>query len=188
MMQSNNGENANRNFELLLATPSSKPLDNMTTTSRFTHLSRDGTFEKWSVVSHALADSDITNLPSIIGQPAIIGTSYNSGEFHAVARDSESNVQHWVLNNTTWKLNSAIKATRAGSKIDGHPGFIQADDSSLVMVIRHSDGSLQEVSHTKYPFTPYKTLTSIPSSGNANPHPKAIPPHHGPKDPPSPTK
>ena len=158
MMQSNKGDNANRNFELLLATPSSKPLDNNTTASSFMHLSRDGTFEKWSVVSHAQADSDGTDLPSIIGQPAIVGTSYNSGEFHAIARDSESTIQHWVLSNTTWTLSSAIKATAATGKIDGHPGVIQADDSSLAMVIRHSNGSLQEVrsSHNPTTFIPYR--------------------------------
>lgn len=189
-MQSNNGDNAHRNFELLLAASVSKQVGHATSEPSFTHLSRDGTFENWSVVSQARVHSDGTDIPTILGQPAIIGTSYNSGEFHAIARDSKSNIQHWVLSNTTWKLGPAIKGAGPGAATDGYPGFIQADDSSLAMVVRHSDGSLQEVSCTfQSPIIPYISLTSYhPSSGNANPHPKPIHRPNGPKDPSSPTK
>ncbi|KAM7194431.1 hypothetical protein V8F20_007957 [Naviculisporaceae sp. PSN 640] len=143
MLQSNNG-GTHRNFELLVATAA-----NETAAAGFTHLSRDGTSERWSTVS--LSEFGQNNTLNMVGQPVIIGTSYNKGDFHALVRTSQSSIQHWALSDPSysksrWRFEGEIKTSgnEHTGMIDGHPSFVQADDSSLVMVVRHSDGSLRE--------------------------------------------
>lgn len=162
-MQSNNG-GIHRNFELLVATT-----PNETIGAGFTHLSRDGTSERWSTVSASeFGQNDTLNA---VGQPVIIGTSYNKGDFHSLVRTSKSTIEHWVLGDTSysksrWRLEAEIKTSdnEDVGKIDGHTGFVQPDDSSLVMVVRHSDGSLREVrsSHAEiYTDIPYHGVTLL---------------------------
>lgn len=175
MMQSSNG-GMHRNFELLVATTtnfSSNPNDTTPAAQssgwQFTHLSRDGTSERWSTVSvtqldpapELVHDNQQTpkneTLSRVVGQPVIIGTSYNGGDFHALVpirrgdNPDSSVMQHWILGDShysksKWRLEGEIKtADGSEDQIAGYPGFVQTDDSSLVMVVRHSDGSLREV-------------------------------------------
>ncbi|KAM7215395.1 protease [Rhypophila decipiens] len=137
MMQSSNGL-LHRNFELLLATSGPNG-----TVKGFSHLSRDGTSKQWDTVAETIEGV------GVVGQPVIVGTSYNKGDFHALVQDSDSGIQHWVLgdgNNSKagWALVAGICSPSYIKPIEGQPDFVQADDSSLVMVVRHSDGSLRE--------------------------------------------
>ncbi|KAM7192127.1 hypothetical protein V8F33_008552 [Rhypophila sp. PSN 637] len=154
MLQSNNGQ-LHRNFELMLAGPGPNGA-----AKGFSHLSRDGTSKKWGIVSQTSESG------GIVGQPVIVGTSYNKGDFHALVQDSDSGIQHWVLgdgNNSKagWALVAGIRSLSDIKPIEGHPGFVQADDSSLVMVVRHSDASLREVCSI-CPFTVFERTTNVP--------------------------
>ncbi|KAK0609771.1 protease [Bombardia bombarda] len=115
MMQSGNGK-THRNFELLLAA-----VNNNTSETSLTHISRDGTTSNWSIVNEIAKGENYTRLR---GQPAVIGTSFNRD--FPLCR--------------TWDLVSTI----AEQEIDGYPGLVQSDDSNLVLVVKHSDGSLDE--------------------------------------------
>jgi hypothetical protein len=129
MMQSGNGE-THRNFELLLASNSSSR-------GGFAHLSRDGTTGKWSVASRFGGGN------RSIGQPVIIGTSAHR-DFAAAFVDESKTLQQWSYSqaNKSWALASSIE----DQDIDGFPGMAQDDDSGLVIVVRHADGTLNEVS------------------------------------------
>lgn len=143
MLQSGNG-NTHRNFELLLSDPR---------TASLAHVSRDGHTLEWSMVSSLPVTTG-----SIVGQPSIIGTSFNR-DFHAAWVDSTNHtLQHWVYSQSTasWSHRSTISS----HNITGIPGLVQADDSSLVVVVKHADGSLNE--WRKLPNTSTWTLTSPP--------------------------
>jgi hypothetical protein len=129
LMESGNGE-THRDFELLLASNSSSG-------SAFSHISRDGTTGGWSVASRVREGS----IP--VGQPVIIGTSANR-DFAAVFVDEHQNLQQWSYSqvNKSWATVSSIE----GRNIAGFPGMAQDDDSALVLVVRHADGTLNEVS------------------------------------------
>ncbi|KAK4183969.1 hypothetical protein QBC35DRAFT_392695 [Podospora australis] len=77
----------------------------------------------------------------IVGQPAVVSTSFER-ELHAVAIDEEGNLHQWVRDETSgpWSKVSSV----SGNNIDGFPGLVQSDDSALVMVVRHKDGTLNE--------------------------------------------
>lgn len=128
MILSGNGE-THRNFELLLADPSK---------AGFTHVTRDGDSMEWSIV----ADVQEGNA-KVTGQPAIIGTSFNR-DFHAVGVDENGAVQQWAYSQSgkKWSHVSTIR----DNGIDGLPGLAQGDDSRLLLVVKHSDGTLNEVS------------------------------------------
>lgn len=128
MLQSGNGE-THRNFELLVSDPSS---------AGFTHISRDGSSAGWAKVSDVEANSLLS------GQPAITGTSFNR-DFHAVGVDTDQAVRQWVYSQSEkkWSQVSSIE----GKGIDGFPSLTQSDGSQLVMVVKHADGTLNEVSH-----------------------------------------
>ncbi|KAK3339732.1 hypothetical protein B0T25DRAFT_523452 [Lasiosphaeria hispida] len=133
MMQSGNGA-THRDFELLL---SPKEIS-----TGFAHLSRDATVGQWSVVSQGVTGGDSDNtVTSLVGQPAIIGTSFNRN-FHVVGVDGNNNIRHFEYSqlNRTWAQVSAITE----KEINGFPGLVQSDDSSLVIVVKHSDGTLNE--------------------------------------------
>ncbi|KAL2259209.1 hypothetical protein VTK26DRAFT_7187 [Humicola hyalothermophila] len=125
MMQSGNGE-IHRNFELLLSDPA----------SGLTHISRDGNSTKWSIA--ATVDSEN---PNLAGQPSIIGTSFNR-DFHAVGVDTNNNLRQWVYSQSEKKWSQV--STIEGHDIDGFPGLVQSDGSHLIMVVKHSDGTLNE--------------------------------------------
>ncbi|KAK4195341.1 putative dipeptidyl-peptidase 1 [Triangularia verruculosa] len=127
MMNSGNGE-THRNFELLLS-----DLDR-----GIMHLSRDGDTGKWSSVSQ-LATTD--EKLSVRGQPSIIGTSRNR-DFHAVALTEDNNIQQWTYSQSSKKWSQLSGFGQ--SKVDGFPGLVQSDDSSLVVVVKHTDGTLNE--------------------------------------------
>lgn len=128
MMQSGNGE-THRNFELLVVDRA---------TAGFTHVSRDGDSMEWSIVSEVQ-----TGNQKVIGQPAIVGTSFNR-DFHVVGVDENGALQQWVYSQSekTWSQISTIQE----SDIDGFPSLAQSDGSQLVVVVKHSDGTLNEVS------------------------------------------
>ncbi|GAB1320992.1 hypothetical protein MFIFM68171_11202 [Madurella fahalii] len=126
MMQSGNGE-THRNFELLVADPN---------TARFTHVSRDGDSMEWSIVSEVQAGN-----AKFIGQPAIVGTSFNR-DFHAVGADENGALQQWVYSQSEKKWSKV--STIQDRNIDGFPGMVQGDSSELVVVVKHSDGTLNE--------------------------------------------
>lgn len=129
MMQSGNG-GTHRNFELLLASNSSSG-------GGFAHVSRDGTTGKWSKATHV----GVGGIPA--GQPVIVGTSANR-DFATVFVDGEKRLQHWSYSQAdkTWARISSLE----DQSIDGFPGLVQDDDSALLMVVRHADGTLNEVS------------------------------------------
>lgn len=126
MLQSGNGE-THRNFELLVSESGA---------AGFTHISRDGDSAIWSKVS-AVDGS------SLLGQPAIAGTSFNR-DFHVVGVDEDQTLRQWAYSQSdkTWSQVSSIE----GKEIDGFPGLSQSDGSQLVMVVKHADGTLNEVS------------------------------------------
>lgn len=126
MLQSGNGE-THRNFELLISDSS---------TAGFTHVSRDGSSAAWAKVSDVEGNS-------LLGQPAIAGTSFNR-DFHAVGVDADQAVRQWAYSQSEkkWSQVSSIE----GKAIDGFPGLTQSDGSQLVMVVKHADGTLNEVS------------------------------------------
>ncbi|AEO57290.1 protease [Thermothelomyces thermophilus ATCC 42464] len=128
MMQSGNGE-THRNFELLVSEAGG---------SGFTHVSRDGNSTQWSKVLEVSGSGSGSGL---VGQPAILGTSFNR-DFHAVSLDENQVVQQWAYRQSEmrWSRVSAIE----GTKIDGFPGLAQSDGSTLVMVVKHADGTLNE--------------------------------------------
>lgn len=126
MLQSGNGD-THRNFELLLSEP---------TGSGFAHVSRDSNTTTWSKVS------DIEG-SSVSGQPAILGTSFNR-DFHAVGVVADQTLQQWVYSQSAKKW-SAV-STIEGKDIDGFPGLAQSDGTQLVVVVKHADGTLNEVS------------------------------------------
>jgi hypothetical protein len=80
---------------------------------------------------------------SLVGQPAIAGTSFNR-DFHAVGVDEDQTLQQWAYSQSAkkWAQVSSIK----GKEIDGFPGLTQSDGSQLVTVVKHADGTLNEVS------------------------------------------
>ncbi|KAK4154900.1 hypothetical protein C8A00DRAFT_32255 [Chaetomidium leptoderma] len=124
MLQSGNGE-SHRNFELLVSDSA---------TAGFTHVSRDGTSAKWGTVSEVQGDS-------LLGQPAVVGTSFNR-DFHAVGVDKDQSLRQWAYSQSAkkWSPVSVIE----GKDIDGFPGLAQSDGSQLVMVVKHADGTLNE--------------------------------------------
>ncbi|KAK0736469.1 hypothetical protein B0T21DRAFT_288015 [Apiosordaria backusii] len=126
MMQSGNGE-THRNFELLLSDPA----------KGIRHISRDGDTSQWGVVSQLTSGDALV----IRGQPSIIGTSMNR-DFHAVAVTEGNNIQQWAYSQSskTWSQLSSF----GQSKVDGFPGIVQSDDSSLIVVVKHTDGTLNE--------------------------------------------
>jgi len=129
LMQSGNGA-THRNFELLLAFNSSSG-------GGLAHVSRDGTTGKWGVASRFAAGS------ISVGQPVLIGTSANR-DFAAAFVSIEKNVQQWSYSQVSksWTLASSIE----GRVIEGFSGLAQDEDSALVLVVRHADGTLNEVS------------------------------------------
>lgn len=131
-MQSGNGE-IHRNFELLLSDSA----------SGLSHISRDGNTTKWSIVTDVDGGSG-----SLVGQPSIIGTSFNR-DFHAVGLDKNNALRQWAYSQLgkKWSKISSIE----DKDIDGFPGLVQGDGSQLIMVVKHSDGTLNEVSP---PLTP----------------------------------
>jgi len=157
MLQSGNGE-THRNFELLLGDSAS---------AGFSHVSRDGSSLKWTKVSDIAASN-------LVGQPAIVGTSFNR-DFHAVGTDKDQTLRQWAYSQSgkTWSQISTI----TGKKIDGFPGLAQSDGSQLVMVVKQADGTLNEVCCSPCCFFEAKTDNS---SGNnpptARPGPKPAPP------------
>ncbi|KAL2195394.1 protease [Corynascus similis CBS 632.67] len=128
MMQSGNGE-MHRNFELLI---------NEADGSGFAHISRDGNTTEWSKVVEI---SEGSSSSSLVGQPAIVGTSFNR-DFHAVGLDQNQAVQQWAYSQSAkqWSLVSTVDS----AKIDGFPGLTQSDGSRLVMVVKHADRTLNE--------------------------------------------
>ncbi|KAK3994275.1 hypothetical protein QBC44DRAFT_392743 [Cladorrhinum sp. PSN332] len=148
MMQSGSGK-THRNFELLVSDPGG---------GQITHISRDGDSFEWSI---------ITNLPSIpspiVGQPSIIGTSFNR-DFHAVAVDTNGSLHQWVYSQShkSWSLRSNISSQH---NITGIPGLTQADDSSLVVVVKHADGSLNEWRQAPNTWTWKLTLPPLAAAG-----------------------
>ncbi|OIW34301.1 cysteine proteinase [Coniochaeta ligniaria NRRL 30616] len=142
MMQSGNGER-HRNFELLLAS-------SLSSGGGFAHVARDGTTGKWSVASRVGEGS----VP--VGQPVIVGTSANR-DFAAVFVDEKKNLQQWSYSqaNKTWGRISSIE----DQDIDGFPAMTQDDDSVLVLVVRHADGTLNE--YRQAPSSKIWTHTSI---------------------------
>lgn len=128
MLQSGNGD-THRNFELLVSNSG---------TTGFTHISRDSDSTKWSKVVMIPSDS-------VLGQPVIAGTSF-SRNFHAVAVDSNHTLRQWAYSQVSkkWAQVSAIN----GKVIDGYPGLTQGDGSALILVVKHADGTLNEVRST----------------------------------------
>ncbi|KAK4235404.1 hypothetical protein C8A03DRAFT_17860 [Achaetomium macrosporum] len=124
MMQSGNGK-THRNFELLISDSNA---------AGFTHVSRDSNSTEWSKVSEIQSST-------LMGQPAIIGTSFNR-DFHVVGINKNQTLQQWVYNQSAKKWSRV--STIEGSKIDGFPGLTQSDGSQLVMVVKHADGTLNE--------------------------------------------
>ena len=162
MMQSGNGE-THRNLELLLS-------DRKTATGGLVHVSRDGHTLEWSMISSL----PVAAGGSIVGQPSIIGTSFNR-DFHAVWVESANHtLQHWVYSqaSASWSHRSTISS----HNITGVPGLVQADDSSLVVVVAHADGSLNE--WRQLPNTSDWTLTSpllaAPGDGIAQSGPSLV--------------
>ncbi|KAK3334082.1 hypothetical protein B0T19DRAFT_474651 [Cercophora scortea] len=136
MMQTGNGE-THRNFELLVSS-------NSTAGTGLAHISRDGTTSGWSLVSQSNSSEGSAHHDygiQLKGQPAVIGTSFGR-DFHVVGVDESRNLHHWAYKqaNKTWEQASAV----AGKDIDGYPGLVQSDDSSLLVVVRHADGTLKE--------------------------------------------
>jgi hypothetical protein len=125
MLQSGNGE-THRNFELLISGSAG---------AGFTHVSRDGDTAKWSKVL------DVQG--SVVGQPAIAGTSFNR-DFHAVGVDKDQTLRQWAYSQSGKKWSQV--STIEGKRIDGFPGLVQSDGSQLVVVVKHRDGTLNEVS------------------------------------------
>ncbi|KAK4224234.1 hypothetical protein QBC38DRAFT_398090, partial [Podospora fimiseda] len=127
MLISGNGK-THRNFEALLLSDDSK--------IKVTHISRDGDSLQWSLLSELPTVSS-----PLLANPAIIGTSFNR-DFHAVGVDTNGSMHQWVYSQTKkeWSLYTTIES----HNITGIPGFTQADDSSLVVVVKHGDGSLNE--------------------------------------------
>lgn len=172
MMASGNGW-THRNFELLLANPNGPGI---------THISRDGDSTEWSVVTEVPEANSV-----LVGQPAIIGTSFNR-DFHAVAVDEQNTLRQWVYSQSEkrWSQFASIQ----GYHIDGYPGLVQSDGSQLVMVVKHADGTLNEV---RLPArrTPPSSLrkTNIPSVAtsaqlhNLDPHLPAHRTQHLPERP-----
>ncbi|KAK3681149.1 hypothetical protein B0T22DRAFT_524092 [Podospora appendiculata] len=141
MMQTGNGE-THRDFELFVSS-------NSTSNTEFAHISRDGQTAGWSLTSSFQSNSSSDgsahrNVSRLTGQPVVIGTSFGR-DFHVVGVDESRNLNHWAYNqsNTTWRQASAID----GEDIDGYPGLVQSDDSSLLVVVRHADGTLREWQH-----------------------------------------
>ncbi|KAK4650980.1 hypothetical protein QC762_700920 [Podospora pseudocomata] len=124
MMQSGDGE-THRNFELLLSDP----------VKGIRHISRNGDTGEWSEVSQLSSDEGV----SVLGQPSIIGTSRNR-DFHAVAVTEDKSIQQWTYTDKKWSQVSSL----GQSKVDGFTGFTQIDDGSLLLVVRHIDGTLNE--------------------------------------------
>lgn len=129
MMQSGNGE-THRNFELLVAS-------NASTKGAFCHLSRDGSTLKWSVAS-CVGEEGV-----VVREPVMIGTSAGR-DVAAVFVDGDMSLQEWSYSqgNKSWAPKSSIE----GQKIDGIPGMMQDEGSDLVLVVKHADGTLNEVS------------------------------------------
>ncbi|KAL2130284.1 hypothetical protein VTI74DRAFT_6678 [Chaetomium olivicolor] len=138
MLLSGNGE-THRNLELLISEGGAS----------FSHVSRDGDSSKWSRVS----DIQV----SIVGQPAILGTSFNR-DFHAVGVDKDKTLQQWAYSQSgkQWSQVSTIQ----GKGIVGFPGLAQSDGSQLVMIVKHSDGTLNE--YQQLPNSTTWTLTNSP--------------------------
>ncbi|KAK3313617.1 hypothetical protein B0H66DRAFT_584226 [Apodospora peruviana] len=164
MMQSGNGE-THRNFELLLSLRS----NTTTTASRgalqgFTHFKRDGSTLKWETVSKIVTGT------ALIGQPAILGTSFNNRDFHAVAIDDEKNLKHWIYSegaNNSAAIKSWSQAPGIVNEgIDGYPGLVQAEDSSLVIVVKHSDGTLKEWHQSPRSSTGWTLASTITATNN----------------------
>ncbi|SPQ26231.1 d14614d7-7edf-49d7-b461-6d902ee31df1 [Thermothielavioides terrestris] len=151
MLQSGNGD-THRNFELLVGNPNA---------TGFTHISRDGTSAKWSKVSTIQSNG-------LLGQPAIIGTSYNR-DFHAVAVNKDQTVQLWAYSQSG--MNWSQISTIDGKAIDGFPGLTQGDGSQLIMVVKHADGTLNEwqqrPNSTVWTLSNYPIASNIAQSGPA---------------------
>ncbi|KAB5522099.1 hypothetical protein GE09DRAFT_1155078 [Coniochaeta sp. 2T2.1] len=128
MMQSGNGE-THRNFKLLLAS-------NDSAGGGFVHVERDGSSGLWSMASR------VGNGSALVGQPVIVGTSTNR-DLAAVFVDESRNLEQWSYSqaNKTWMQVSRIE----DDGIEGFPGVAQDDNSALLMVVRHADGTLKEV-------------------------------------------
>ncbi len=124
MLQSGNGE-THRNFELLIGDPAG---------TGFAHISRDGSAAEWAKVA------DVQG--SFVGHPAIVGTSFNR-DFHAAGVDKDKTLRQWAYSQSgkKWSQISTIE----GKSIDGFPGLAQSDGSQLVVVVKHADGTLNEV-------------------------------------------
>ncbi|KAB5522892.1 hypothetical protein GE09DRAFT_1154490 [Coniochaeta sp. 2T2.1] len=142
MMQSGNGE-THRNFELLLAS-------NNSAGGGFVHVERDGSSGLWSVASRVGEGS------APVGQPVIVGTSSNR-DLAAVFVDESQTLEQWSYSqaNKTWMQVSRIE----DEEIDGFPAVTQDDDSTLLMVVRHADGTLKEVSPPV--MSPYRVVAAV---------------------------
>jgi hypothetical protein len=169
MLQSGNGE-THRNFELLVSEA---------TGTGIAHVSRDGDGLKWSKVTEVQGSS-------LLGQPAIAGTSFNR-DFHAVGVDKDQVLKQWAYSQSEKKWSQV--STIEGKDIDGFPGLTQSDGSQLVVVVKHADGTLNEVSTSLH--SPLKHTTNSESGNNpptAQPGPSPTPrsPATSPRaDPPS---
>ncbi|KAL1835951.1 hypothetical protein VTJ49DRAFT_5843 [Mycothermus thermophilus] len=108
MLQSGNGD-THRNFELLLP--------GLNNTGLY-HISRDGDSGRWTKEWH------IDDRTSLVGPPAIIGTSF-SRDFYAVGLETNGTLRQWVYSQVEEK-------------------WFPRDGSHLVMVVRHADGTLNE--------------------------------------------
>lgn len=169
MMQSGNGE-THRNFELLLSD----------STAGLTHISRDGNSTKWSIVSE-VESGDV----SLVGQPAIIGTSFNR-DFHGVGIDKDNALRQWAYSQSGKKWSQV--STIEGKKIDGFPGLVQSDGSNLIMVVKHADGTLNEVSlqinsPSQQPLLLTPPVPTTPQQQNLDPHLPQNRRRHRPKRP-----
>lgn len=164
-MQSGNGA-THRNLELLLSDASS---------TGFSHVSRDGTSGKWSKIA------DISG-PALAAPPTILGTSFNR-DFHAVGVDKNHTLRQWAYSQTAkkWSQVSSID----GTAIDGIPGLTQSDNSDLVMVVKHADGSLNEV-RPRPPFPLSIPILTPLHSGDNTPTPPSGPSPPRPSPPTSP--
>ncbi len=129
MLQSGNGA-SHKNFELVYSSPNA---------TGFKHMSLDGDSLQWSVVGNVGSDAVAAKC---VGQPLIMSTSFNR-DFEVLCRDDSNGLQQWTYSQAA--ANWAPSASRQTNFLEGYPGFVQADDSNFTLVIRHQDGTLNEV-------------------------------------------
>ncbi len=127
---------SHRNFELALSSSNA---------TGFAHMSRDGDTLEWSIVDAVAGGSDTR----CVGQPLITGTSFNR-DIEVICRDGEHGLQQWTYSQAGAKWSSMTVAAPGRTDLEGYPGFVQADDSSFALVIRHKGGMLNEVSERRH--------------------------------------